>query len=227
MVTSFLSFGVQAEVEAQVERALDRYLKSAVGQEAARRGWESFTLEQQLRLPANVDRFAACRRSLEVTPQRVQEAFAERQRFEVTCVEPQWRFYVATQVSVVMPAVQARTIIDRGQVLSMDDVALEPTNISRLRQGFYHRLEEVTGQAASRRIRAGQPLTPALIEEPPAVRRGQRVRIVATHHGIEASTLGEALGEGRVGDVIRVKNISSEQTIHAKIVGPGVVTSTF
>ena len=55
------------------------------------------------------------------------------------------------------------------------------------------------------------------------VERGQSVLMVARQNGIEASTSGEAMKQGRKGDVIRVKNISSQRTVDAIVVSPGVV----
>src|SRR5690606_32545004 len=100
-------------------------------------------------------------------------------------------------------------------------------NISRARRGFYSRVEDVAGSLAARRIRTNQLLTPALVASLPAVRRGETVKIVASRDGIEASTDGEALSDGQVGELIRVRNISSDKVIDAKVIEPGVVSSTF
>jgi len=80
---------------------------------------------------------------------------------------------------------------------------------------------------AKRRIRANQILSPDLIDQPNAVKRGERVKIIATHDGISAAMSGEALEKGSLGDVIKVKNLSSGNTIEAKVLEVGVVTSTF
>ncbi|MNJ71858.1 flagellar basal body P-ring biosynthesis protein FlgA [compost metagenome] len=59
------------------------------------------------------------------------------------------------------------------------------------------------------------------------MRRGQQVKILASHDGINAATLGEALENGGQDAVIRVKNLSSGKTIEGKVLEAGVVTSTF
>src|SRR5690606_10363778 len=117
--------------------------------------------------------------------------------------------------------------IDRGRTLTANDLKLQRINIAKARRGYYNRLEDVVGLTAKRRIRAGQTLTPALLEQSMAVRRGQPVKIIASHEGIEASTSGEALSDGQPVDVIRVRNVRSEKVIDAKVLESGVVTSTF
>ena len=49
----------------------------------------------------------------------------------------------------------------------------------------------------------------------------------AQHGAIQANTEGEALADGRKGDVIRVKNVASGKVIDAQVTGIGVVSSTF
>ncbi|MNJ67616.1 flagellar basal body P-ring biosynthesis protein FlgA [compost metagenome] len=121
----------------------------------------------------------------------------------------------------------ARHTLERDQTLGADDVHTRRQSASKHRQGFYGRVADIEGLSAKRRIRTGQVLTPQLLGAPLLVRRGQRVTIVATHDGIEASTLGEALSNGSAGDVIRVRNQSSEKVIETQVTGEGVVNSTF
>lgn len=157
----------------------------------------------------------------------MRDVLSERHRFEVSCREPSWSVTVLGQISLLIPAVTAQTAIDRRQLIGAADLTVEPTPSGRLRQGFFHSPEEVIGTVAVRRLRLGQLVTPNLVEAAPAVRAGQRVRIVASHGGIEASTFGEALADGNPGQVIQVRNVSSDKAIHAKVLEPGVVTSTF
>src|SRR5690606_19977912 len=109
----------------------------------------------------------------------------------------------------------------------LDDIELQRINIANARRGYYNRPSEVIGMAAKRRIRAGQTITPALLEQAMAVKRGQPVKIVASQDGIEASTSGEALSDGLPDEIIRVRNVRSGKVIDAKVVEEGVVTSTF
>lgn len=51
--------------------------------------------------------------------------------------------------------------------------------------------------------------------------------IIASQDGISASATGEALANGRAGEVIRVRNLGSQKVIEAQVVEEGVVTSTF
>ncbi|MNN87558.1 flagellar basal body P-ring biosynthesis protein FlgA [compost metagenome] len=66
-----------------------------------------------------------------------------------------------------------------------------------------------------------------MLVSPWLVRRGERVSMVARHGDTQAVTQGEALENGRKGQVIRVKNLASGSIIDAQVTEPGTVTSTF
>ncbi len=74
-----------------------------------------------------------------------------------------------------------------------------------------------------RRIRDLQPISPAQLDQPIMVDRGQRVVMIAEQDGIEARTMGEAMKKGRKGDMIKVKNESSQRVVSAVVDNMGVV----
>ena len=211
----------------QIERAIDAYLGQALKLEAARQGWQGARITHDSSLPASVADLAPCPDMPQVRASGG-AALSERQRMEIRCDSaPGWSVSLTSQAQVLLPVVHAATIIDRGQPLTAADLRLEPINIGKAQRGYFNRLDDVTGKTAKRRIRAGQLLTPTLLSLPLAVRRGQPVKIVASHDGIEASTSGEALTDGQPGEVIRVRNVRSGKVIEAKVIEEGVVTSTF
>ena len=134
---------------------------------------------------------------------------------------------VSTDMQVLLPVVASNSVIDRGATINASALQQQETDIAKTIRGFYHRIDQVAGMSAKRRIRPNQILSPDLIDQPQLVKRGEKVQIIANHDGIKAAMAGEALEKGGVGDVIRVKNMSSGKTIEAKVVEPGVVTSTF
>lgn len=228
LALSVLAPGVaMADIAAQIDAAIERYLDAQLRDEAERHGWSDMTFEHSVRLPRIPAGVNTCAGSVSVRALHAEQPQAPRQRFQVRCSNQDWSLSVAVQVSVFVPVVHAVTDIERGQRLRAADLSLERANISTLRRGFFHEVADVTEFVATRRIRANQPLTPALAERPPAVQRGQRVTLVASRDGISATTYGEALADGAIGDVIRVRNLSSDKIVHAEVVEPGIVTTTF
>ncbi|MCS7167839.1 MAG: flagellar basal body P-ring formation chaperone FlgA [Gemmatales bacterium] len=54
------------------------------------------------------------------------------------------------------------------------------------------------------------------------VRKGDFVRLVARVGPLEVSTRGEALADGKLGQIIPVRNLDSKQTVHARVTRPAV-----
>ncbi|MDN6073208.1 MAG: flagellar basal body P-ring formation chaperone FlgA, partial [Enterobacterales bacterium] len=117
----------------------------------------------------------------------------------------------------------AKNTLERGAVISPSDIELKKRNISSSRAGVITNPDEVVGLTVKRRIRDLQPISPAQLDQPIMVDRGQRVVMIAEQDGIEARTMGEAMKKGRKGDMIKVKNESSQRVVSAVVDNIGVV----
>jgi len=227
---ALLPIPLQAEPAAseQIDQAVTHYLNGALAAEASRQGWQGMRFSHDSTHLNSSAQLHACRQPLAVSASGDNPSLLARQRLEVSCADqPGWTVVVSSQANVLVPAVFASRVIERGQSIRAEQVRLQELNIGKAPRGFFHDLDSVVGQGAKRRIRANQLLSPGLLTRPVLVKRGQRVKILASHDGIQASTLGEALENGQQDAVIRVRNLSSEKTIETKVLEAGVVSSTF
>lgn len=223
-----ISVEARADATTQARQAVENHLRQMLEQQAARQGWHGMQLRYDISVPTSATNLPTCSEALQVRATGEAPSAMERQQLRIRCPgAPGWSLNATGQAHVFLPAVHAEGIIDRGQTLTANDLKLQRINIAKARRGYYNRLDEVVGLAAKRRIRAGQTITPALLEQAMAVKRGEPVKIVANNEGIEASTSGEALADGQPGDVIRVRNVRSGKVIDAKVIEEGVVTSMF
>lgn len=210
----------------QVDRAVRQYIQSQVEAYAAEQDWQEqrFTYNSSVLSGGTQD--SPCSEPLRVSGDGLTPL--NRQRLHVSCdTAEHWQVQLSVLVTVSVPAVFSSRVIERGQTIKAEHLKLMPLDVGKAQRGFFHRPEEVVGQGAKRRIRAEQALSPGLLAAPLLVRRGEQVRILAEHDGIAASTLGEALGNGARGAVIRVRNLSSRKVIDSKVLDKGVVSSTF
>lgn len=142
----------------------------------------------------------------------------------VRCPGPSsWSMFVRARVEVHETILVTSRPLTRGARLSMNDMDFSSQDITRLNSGYYTDPQELLGSVLTRSVRAGTVYTPSLVKAAAVVRRGQRVNIIAETQAIQVRMEGEALSDGAVGDVIRVRNISSRQEIDAKVIGPGLV----
>lgn len=134
-----------------------------------------------------------------------------------------WALYVPAQVSVYREVTVASRSLGRGHRLTRKDVSLALRDTGQLRQGFVTDLASAVGMELRRPLKAGEPVNLGRLTEPTVVERGDQVRLRAETGTISVNTMGTALGSGRVGDQVRVRNDSSERVVRARVTGPGTV----
>lgn len=228
VVGVFCTAGTFAEtvLQQQIDRAVERHLQQRLEKQAGAEGWKGLRFTQASTPQSGISDLSPCSQPLSVKEGGDNRNWS-RQRFTLGCSDGVWTLAVLTDVKIYASAVVAKQVINRGETLSNRQLALREVDITKTNSGFYSSLDKVAGQGAKRRIRAEQLLTPALVAPAWVIQRGQQVTVVANKDGITASIQGEALENGAVGKVIRVRNISSKKTIEAKVLDAGLVTSTF
>lgn len=117
--------------------------------------------------------------------------------------------------------------IARHETLSENDIKMVRRDITLLGDDLVRRMTEIIGKRATTSLQPGDVLRASYLDEPPLVRRGDLVTIVAQTPGLRATAPGEAKKTGGRGEIIRVKNLMSRKYILAKIVATGVVQVKF
>jgi flagella basal body P-ring formation protein FlgA len=117
--------------------------------------------------------------------------------------------------------------IDRGTVITQEDLVATLEKIKELRPDFNPRPEDIVGKRATRTIQANQVLTTQMVENIPMVQKGKRVLIQADNGSIVVTALGVVQENGQQGDQVKVINVSSGKEILATVMGPGMVTVSF
>ncbi|HET97861.1 MAG TPA: flagellar basal body P-ring formation protein FlgA [Desulfurivibrio alkaliphilus] len=117
--------------------------------------------------------------------------------------------------------------INRGEVIGPDDLLVLRREISMLDSNFIADPGLAVGKQSRTTLQAGAIVYGNLLEDPPLVRRGDRVNIVAGNGRILVSAPGEVRDTGARGDLVRVRNLMSRQEIQARVVDSATVETTF
>jgi len=131
------------------------------------------------------------------------------------------------KVSVKQEVVKASRKIKPGQIISSEDVHLVREQSSQMQKETLTVEEDAVGKKAVRSIQAGQSITARMIDNPPVIKKGARVLIVAANRSIHVSAGGKAVEDGYIGEEVRVVNLSSGKEVHATVKGPGIVEVVF
>ncbi|MBN1849905.1 MAG: flagellar basal body P-ring formation protein FlgA [Deltaproteobacteria bacterium] len=130
-------------------------------------------------------------------------------------------------IMIKQQVIKAAKDIKAGRMISGQDLVRGAENHSRHQDDMVADLNDVIGKRSVGSIQAGQRITFNMIETPPHVEKGSQVMIRAENKDIRIMTPGRVLEDGRVGDQIRVVNISSGKEIFATVAGPGLVEVYF
>lgn len=121
----------------------------------------------------------------------------------------------AAQADTVLPAhtIRAKSVIGPGDIIVRDlDIAGAISEI-----GF------VIGQEARVTLYAGRPIRPGDIGPPALIERNQIVSLVFHQGGLRIETEGRALGRAGAGEMLRVMNMASKNTITGRVLANGSV----
>lgn len=136
-----------------------------------------------------------------------------------------WQVNVAVRPDVSVPVVMPKSLIARDTVITADDLQLKKFNISGQREGLMMNMDEAIGLTSKRALQPGKPLTRSELVQPVLVKRDQPVVIVSHMAGITASMPCTALKNGRKGDVIKIRNTSSQRIISGVVEETGIVAT--
>ena len=133
-------------------------------------------------------------------------------RFLATAVVDDWR-----SVPVLT------TTIERGMLISPDDVEMVRLNMFKQPADTVDRIKAVVGRRARNRLQAGSVIRKSLVDIPPVIPKGKRVTMVFRSGALEATASGIALEDGHEDGVIRVKNENSRRVVRANVINPNEV----
>jgi flagellar basal body P-ring formation protein FlgA len=142
----------------------------------------------------------------------------------VRCLGPvTWTLYVPVQVEVQGDVVVLAQPLPRGTVLQRAHLRLERQDVGRLSAGYLASAEEATDMVLRRALQTGTVLTPQMVEPPRLVQRGQRVLLLAETGSVAVRVEAEAMGNGALGERVRVRNLSSQKVVEGLVLSHGVV----
>ncbi len=162
-------------------------------------------LDQRLRLPA-------CPTPLAVS---LPPGFSLKSRtsVQVACTgaaEP-WKLFVPLQLQKETRAWVAKTALPRQHRLTAGD--LQQARVTVPLEETLPNRQQLLGQQLRQAVMPGQALRTRWLEAPVTLRRGERVTLVSGSGRVRVSMAGEVLQDARLGEKVRVRNLSSGKTL--------------
>lgn len=134
-----------------------------------------------------------------------------------------WKIYVQVSILVLRNVAILNRPAVKGEVLDKTMVRFEKRDVSRSGSNYLSRIDQLLGYRFRRSSTAGKLLQPKMFEVPLLVQRGSQVNIIAETSAITVRMKGKALADGSLGEIIRVKNSSSNRVLQAEVISKGSV----
>lgn len=134
-----------------------------------------------------------------------------------------WKLFVPAQVRLMRPVVVANRALARGQHLAAQDLRIEHRDVGDLRRPAVRDPAQVLGYVVYRAIAPGHVVDAMMLRAPILVERGRRVRMLVRAQGVSISMSGEAMEDGALGEIVKVRNISSRSIVEGVVSGFGAV----
>ncbi len=134
-----------------------------------------------------------------------------------------WKIYVPVRVTREVEVAVLSKSLPRGATLTEDSIRTRRMDTTTLSFGYYSDVGALSGQKLRRAAASGTVITPDLVAIPPTVRKDEQVTLIAQSRGIAIRAPGRAMADAQVGDLIQVRNLSSERVVEGRVRGPGEV----
>lgn len=130
-----------------------------------------------------------------------------------------WSIYIPVRVVIAAPVLVAQTTLVPGTQIEASHLSLANIDVNRLNHGYFQQSHQLLGKVIKRQVNPGKAITPYDIKSAKVVKRGERVTIRLDKQGMNISMAGEALEAGSLGEIIKIRNLSSNRIIEAKVTG--------
>lgn len=131
--------------------------------------------------------------------------------------------WVPVDLELMVLCTVAKTALPRGHRLRAEDLEVVARPQDQLIGVANPTPEELIGLETRFDLHAKDALALHQLLRPVVVRRGDPIELAVDQNGLRVACLGLAQADGRVGDVIGVKNTASGAQLQGRVVGPGQI----
>jgi flagellar basal body P-ring formation protein FlgA len=133
---------------------------------------------------------------------------------------------ITGQVQALIPVVVAVEKLKRGTILTPNNIMIKLKNITELKDPCLDP-EAIFGLILKQSVSMNQVISEHDLDMPVLIERRQVVEMFLQKGALQISTKGLASANGKMGDVIMIKNIKSNREVPCRVIGPGITMVEF
>lgn len=124
---------------------------------------------------------------------------------------------IYVQVDVKTKAFMTTRWIKRYEPLHAENITMVETLSSKVPMDAITTPEELINTVVKVAVPKGKFITHSLVEEPPLVKRQDIVDVVLQQSGLQITTKGVVLSDGRLGERVQVRNLESKRELSGRV----------
>ena len=132
-----------------------------------------------------------------------------------------FRVWARVVISAPVPRVMAAEALKKGEAIGASQVRLETANRFPIAVDTAQTLDQVVGRAPMRAVLPGTEIHLSQLMVPPDVSRGDMVEVEVSSGAAHLAFTGKAETSGRSGELIAIRNLSSNKVFQARVEGKG------
>lgn len=137
------------------------------------------------------------------------------------------RILVSGWVERFEPLLFARHMIKKGEPITGDAVYTRLTSLTRFPSDVVASKSLLEGRVARRTIRKDSVIRHRMLSTNPDILKGDTVKLVVTSGYLTVSTIGVVEENGRIGEQVKVKNLSSGKVVTGQVMEQDIVKVVF
>ncbi len=140
--------------------------------------------------------------------------------------KPAGNCLVRGKLEAITNVATAAIPLHKGDQITEGKIAMRRQSLSGLDKPFLAK-DQLLGMQMDRTVSKGEVIEKNHVVPPSIIKDGEMVKIFARKGMLQLSASGIAKTDGRLGETIRVKNISSNKVVYCQVDGPGIVSVEF
>jgi flagellar basal body P-ring formation protein FlgA len=134
---------------------------------------------------------------------------------------------VRARIEVLRDVIIAAKALPAGTVLTDSDVRTVPKWVRRIHPQSLSAFDSASGKRLTLQVASGAEILASMLKETPLVKKGKMVRMVFDNGLMHIVTVGLSEEDGVAGNIVRVKNITSNKIIYARVLSESLVGIEF
>lgn len=179
--------------------------------------FELASLDQRLNLKP-------CAEALDINFTRADKVMGNSS-LNIHCKSPvKWQIHLPVKVAIYDDVIVNKTPLVKGQRLSKSNISYVKKDISRLSRGFFRRTSTLKDLQAKRHLAANTILNSSNLVTRQLIKTGQKVTIQLNFKGLQIKSSGIALQSASHGQIIKVRNTSSNKIVEGIVSAEGQIS---